>query len=99
EVAAGAAPAEAYGFFALRDRRVDVDAVDGSLPSHPVWRLASQAFQRFYVIPRSGMGYRLHQASSIRSYLRADPRRWIIATTDSIALPLLGLKRRGRLEN
>jgi glycosyltransferase involved in cell wall biosynthesis len=45
------------------------------------------------------MGYRVHQARAIRAYLRADPRRWILATTDSIALPLLSLKSRGLLAN
>ncbi len=99
EVASGSAPAERHGFFVLRKRGMKVDAVDSSLPSGEVWKLLSLALQRWIVIPRSGLGYRVHQARAVRRYLGGDRTTWILATTDSIALPLLALKRRRRVEN
>jgi glycosyltransferase involved in cell wall biosynthesis len=99
DVAAGNAPAEGYGYFSLRDSGFDVRAVDESVASGRGWRAVSQAVQRSYFVPRSGLGYRLHQARGVRAQLQGDPHRWIIATTDSIALPLLAQKRRGTVRN
>jgi glycosyltransferase involved in cell wall biosynthesis len=99
QVMEGSFPAEAHGYFVLANKGMDVDAVDSSLSVSPLWRLASQLYQRLYVIPRSGMGYRIHQARSVRRYVRNDSERWLIATTDSLALPLLALKARRRLPN
>lgn len=99
DVTIGRAPAEAYGFFELRRRGLDVEAVDSSVRSGIALRAASFAWQRFYAIPRSGLGYRLDQARSIRAYARADPDRYVLATTDSLALPLLALRARRRMAN
>jgi glycosyltransferase involved in cell wall biosynthesis len=99
EVAAGVAPAESYGYFALRARGVDVAAVDSSLVSSRSWRALSLAYQRAYVIPRSGIGYRLDQARAVRRHTAADPGRVVVATNDSIGLPLLSLHARRRLCN
>jgi glycosyltransferase involved in cell wall biosynthesis len=95
----GAIPAETHGYFVLRDSGIDVDAVDSKLRVGWYWRLASQLYQRLYVIPRSGTGYRFHQARAVRAYLESDAGRWVVATTESLGLPLLALKARGRLPN
>jgi glycosyltransferase involved in cell wall biosynthesis len=55
--------------------------------------------QRGYVIPRSSLGYRLDQAAAVRRYVAGDRDRWVLAETDSLALPLLSLKHRARLPN
>lgn len=55
--------------------------------------------QRTYHIPRSGLGYRIHQAAAVRRLLAGDPRRVVLATLDSVALPLLALRARRRLPN
>jgi hypothetical protein len=99
DVAAGRAPGEAYGFHALQARGLDVRGVDADVvPGEPM-RLADDALQRLYVIPRSGMGYRLAQALGVCRAVAGDPDRWIVATSDSIGLPLLRLRRAGRLHN
>jgi glycosyltransferase involved in cell wall biosynthesis len=99
EVAARMAPAESYGYFALRVAGHDVDAVDSSLPTSAALRALSLLAQRAYFIPRSGLGYRLDQARAVRRYVADDPQRTILATNDSIALPLLALRSRGLLAN
>jgi glycosyltransferase involved in cell wall biosynthesis len=99
EVAVGRAPAEAYGFFELQRRGLDVEAVDSSLVRRRGLRVGSLLWQRLYAIPRSGLGYRLDQAHAVRDYMRGDPGRYILATTDSLALPLLALRARRRLPN
>ncbi len=98
-VEAGRSPAESHGFFALRRRGVDVEGVDDSLPVDPLRRAFSLAYQRLYAIPRSGLGYRIHQAAAVRRRLQDDPRRVIVATSDSVALPLLALRASGSLPN
>jgi glycosyltransferase involved in cell wall biosynthesis len=98
QVAAGQAPAELNGYFALREQGLDVAGIDDTA-AELRWRIPSQLYQRLYTIPRSEIGYRLDQARGVRRRLRLDPERWIFATTDSIGLPLLAAKRRGRLRN
>jgi glycosyltransferase involved in cell wall biosynthesis len=98
-VDAGSGPAEGHGFFALRRRGLEVDGVDETLRVDLLRRTFSRAYQRLYAIPRSGLGYRLHQAEAVRRHLRGDPHRIVVATADSVALPLLALRRRGSLPN
>jgi glycosyltransferase involved in cell wall biosynthesis len=98
-VCCGLEPAEAYGLFALEGAGVDVEAVDETLGRRGLGWARSQAYQRWYVIPRSGLGYRIHQAHAVARHVRDDPRRWVVATTDSIGLPMLALKARRRLPN
>jgi glycosyltransferase involved in cell wall biosynthesis len=95
----GSVPRERHGFFALRDRGVDVTAVDNRLPRGRTRYVVGQAVQRAYVIPRTGLGYRLDQAAAVRRHVASDPERWVLAETDSLALPLLSLKVRRRLSN
>ena len=99
EVGRGDAPAESYGYFALAAQGVEVDAVDSAAVTSTAWLVASRAYQRGYTIPRSGFGYRLDQARAVGKHLGDDGERVVVATTDSIALPLLALHRRGRLRN
>ena len=98
-VAAGTAPAESHGYFALAEGGYDVAALDASDPVAARWRPVAEAVQRLYSIPRSGLGYRLHQARAVRARLRGDGRRLVVATTDSLGLPLLSLVRGRRLPN
>jgi len=92
-------PREATGYLVLRARGFDAEAVDPTCVKRLDWRVGSHALQRLYVIPRSGLGYRIHQALDVRKRLTGDAERWIIGTTDSLALPILGLKARGKLPN
>jgi glycosyltransferase involved in cell wall biosynthesis len=98
-VAAGTAPAESHGYFALADRGCDVAALDAADPVAARWRPVAEVVQRAYSIPRSGLGYRLHQARAVRARLHGDRGRIVVATTDSVGLPLLSLRERGRLTN
>lgn len=96
-VAAGHAPAEAHAFFALRDRGIIADAVDDRIAPAAA-RVASAAVQRVWHIPRTRLGYRLHLPRAVRRRLAQAPADVIVATTDALALPLLGARRGGRLD-
>lgn len=98
-VASGEAPAEAHGLFWLLEQGFDARGVDESLEAGRFWGGLSYAYQRLYAIPRTSLGYRLHQARAVRDYLGEDAARWVVATFDSVGLPLLALKARGALPN
>lgn len=94
----GASPAEAHAYYALAQRGVDVEAFGATRWSGLAWRVPSEFYQRAYVIPRTALGYRVHVAHAVRRRVPADDW-WILGTADSLALPLLSLKRRRRLAN
>lgn len=99
QVRAGLAPAEGQGYFRLLARGADVRAADSTVRAGPLWRALALVYQRLYAVPRSGLGYRLDQARAVRALAAAEPHRVVVATTDSLGLPLLALRARGRLRN
>ncbi len=99
DVRAGDAPAEAYGFFALQRRGIEIDGVDEDVRAPLPWQVLGRPIERLWFAPRSGMGYRLRQAHGIAALLDGDDTKVLVPTSDSIGLPLLSLRDRRRIRN